>query len=589
MHRIKNMRLTIRMKLMIVSILLLAVPSLTVGMIGYQSAKTNLEDLGGTGLQNSVNFTLKLIEVMDWQVKNGSMTLEEAQEAVKIEILGEKDANGKRPIDKSIDLGENGYLLVLDKQGMTLASPITEGQNSWDSQTKDGRYFTRELIEKATNGGGFTTYEFALPNEPDVIAAKLAYAKLDPYWGWVVVGGTYLMDFNSSANDILTKLILTLIVSILLGTAIIVWFASSLSKPISTLAVKAKRIAEGDLTIDLQNIRNRDEVGDLNRNFNQMVHDLKELIGQVSLHSMQVAATSQQLMAGSEQTSKAAEQIAGSIQEMASGAERQVAGINETTRNVTEMSEGLETMTATFQTVHASSRQASAIAGEGNQVVRQAVDTMNAIHEKVSAAAGVVHTFGDKSQQIGSIIELISEIAAQTNLLALNAAIEAARAGEQGRGFAVVAGEVRKLAEQSSAAAEQISELIGEIQSGAVQAIDAMTDGRSTVQSGIDMVRQAGGSFNDIYQAIEQVTVQAGEMNEAIRQMNEASQSLVRYIRDVAAISEESAANAETVAAAAEEQNASMEEISAASNNLAEMAEQLQETVHRFKIDRDRD
>lgn len=584
MHRIKNMRLTIRMKLMIVSILLLAVPSLTVGMIGYQSAKTNLEDLGGTGLQNSVNFTLKLIEVMDWQVKNGSMTLEEAQEAVKIEILGEKDANGKRPIDKSIDLGENGYLLVLDKQGMTLASPMTEGQNSWDSQTKDGRYFTRELIEKATNGGGFTTYEFALPNNPDEVAAKLAYAKLDPYWGWVVVGGTYLMDFNSSANDILTKLIITLIVSILLGTAIIVWFASSLSKPISTLAVKAKRIAEGDLTIDLQNIRNRDEVGDLNRNFNEMVRDLKELIGQVSLHSMQVAATSEQLMAGSEQTSKAAEQIAGSIQEMASGAEKQVAGINETTRNVTEMSEGLETMTATFQTVHASSRQASAIAGEGNQVVRQAVDTMNAIHEKVSAAAGVVHTFGDKSQQIGSIIELISEIAAQTNLLALNAAIEAARAGEQGRGFAVVAGEVRKLAEQSSAAAEQISELIGEIQSGAVQAIDAMTDGTATVQSGIDMVRQAGGSFNDIYQAIEQVTLQADEMDEAIRQMNEASQSLVRYIRDVAAISEESAANAETVAAAAEEQNASMEEISAASNNLAEMAEQLQETVQRFKI-----
>jgi methyl-accepting chemotaxis protein len=237
---------------------------------------------------------------------------------------------------------------------------------------------------------------------------------------------------------------------------------------------------------------------------------------------------------------------------------------------------------------------------------------MGAIKTKVDLSAEKVHEMGQRSDQIGIIVETISDIASQTNLLALNAAIEAARAGEHGKGFAVVADEVRKLAERSSVATKEIGGLIKGIQKTVLEAVTAMNEGAAEVESGVNLAGQAGHALKDILKSVEGVNQQVGQIATAAKHMNTLSNDLVsavdsvsavveentaateqmaagsnevtQAIENIASVSEENSAAAEEVSASAEEMSAQVEEMSASAESLAGMAEALHEIVAQFKL-----
>ena len=206
------------------------------------------------------------------------------------------------------------------------------------------------------------------------------------------------------------------------------------------------------------------------------------------------------------------------------------------------------------------------------------------IEKAVDDSANLVGKLGERSQEIGTIVDTISGIAGQTNLLALNAAIEAARAGEQGRGFAVVAEEVRKLAEQSQDAAKQIAELIGAIQNDTNQAVDAMNEGTREVRKGTEVVTSAGQAFGQIVNLVDRVSDQVSDISAAIEQMAAGSQHIVASTKNIDAASKEASAHTQTVSAATEEQLASMEEIASSSQALANLAQELQTEVAKFRV-----
>jgi len=196
----------------------------------------------------------------------------------------------------------------------------------------------------------------------------------------------------------------------------------------------------------------------------------------------------------------------------------------------------------------------------------------------------VVTALGERSSEIGQIVDTISSISEQTNLLALNAAIEAARAGEHGRGFAVVADEVRKLAESSQEAAHRISALIEETRRDTDNAVAGMQAGSEEVRVGTENIMSMGESFRKIIEIVENVSGQVQEISTAISGMAVSGQEIVGHIRTIGESSRSAAEEAETVSAATEEQSASVQEIAHASNELAKMAMDLQKEVQKFKV-----
>jgi len=209
---------------------------------------------------------------------------------------------------------------------------------------------------------------------------------------------------------------------------------------------------------------------------------------------------------------------------------------------------------------------------------------MNEINSKVYTSSKMINSLGEKSSKIGEIISLITDISSRTNLLALNAAIEAARAGEQGRGFAVVADEIRKLAEQSANASNNISSIINEIQNEISFTITSMNEGNKAVDEGMVLVENAGESFKDILSEIENVSNNMKSVSEVINNVLSSTKVMVKSIDENAQISKQTALNSQSVAASSEEQSALMQEVSHASEELSNMAFELQSDLTKFKL-----
>ncbi|WP_371372939.1 methyl-accepting chemotaxis protein [Sporomusa aerivorans] len=389
----------------------------------------------------------------------------------------------------------------------------------------------------------------------------------------------------TKATDALARAILILsVVCLIIAVAAIVVIARHIAKPIAVIRDECLLLAQGDLRERAAKVSSEDEIGQLAQGFREMRTQLRTLIAKVHSQAEQLAASSEELTASAEQSAQAATQVAVSITEVATGAGEQLAASHGATGVVQEMSASIQQVAATTNEVAGQSAQAAAKANEGSNSVNKAVTQMIQIESTVNASAKVVAELGERSKEIGQIVGTIAGIAGQTNLLALNAAIEAARAGEQGRGFAVVAEEVRKLAEQSHSATEQIANLIGGIQGDTDKAVQAMDEGTKEVKLGAEVVTAAGQAFEEIVVLVTQVSAQVREITVAIDQMANGSQQIVGAVNQIDELSKKAAGEAQTVSAATEEQSASMEEIAASSQSLARLAGELQEAVGKFQI-----
>lgn len=237
---------SIKGKLITVCLLLLILPLVVFGVSSYLQSSNHLDELGKVNIQNSVEHTMELIEALHEQVEEQNLTLEEAQEIVKVTILGEMQPDGTRPVNDRFDLGENGYLFIADSEANLLAHPTNEGGDSWDNTDSNGNYYAREYIETAINGGGFSYYTYPLPNNENQIEEKVTYSMYFPAWDWIVVGSTYLLDFNQSANELLISNTIVLVLTVIIGSIVIWWFANKLTKPIQQVTDQMKCIANAN-------------------------------------------------------------------------------------------------------------------------------------------------------------------------------------------------------------------------------------------------------------------------------------------------------------------------------------------------------
>lgn len=375
-----------------------------------------------------------------------------------------------------------------------------------------------------------------------------------------------------------------MVITVLLGLLGTYLLTRSITKPLSRIVGQVKTVTHGNLQVEPLNVRNRDEVGELASDFNQMCASLRTLMTTVVDNSHLVSSTSEQLTASAEQTSTAAEQIAVRAGELAEGAREQLSRISTTTGTALDVSKRVSGISENFHAVAGLIAETQEKARQGNGVVQSTVNRMKEVQEKVVQSSESANIVGQKTSEIGEITSLIQEIASQTNLLSLNAAIEAARAGEQGRGFAVVAAEVGKLANQSEEATRKISALLADLSSSGVQLTQTMKDSVDSLTSGMVYVEKAGESFSEIVDSVEQVGAEAAKAAEEAKSVNADTLRMVASMEEIARIAERASESTETVAAVVEETMASMQEVSAGSSMLSKMADGLNEAVSIFKV-----
>jgi methyl-accepting chemotaxis protein len=586
-----GLRLTIRKKLLLMSLTLLILPIGILGVVAYQISMKETNQLIESKLSSSVNLAVAMIENLESSVQAGMMSEMEAQEQVRSLLLGIKNTDGTRPINPAIDLGPNGYFFILDQKGELLAHPRLEGDNIWDKQTSNGFFYIQDLIKAAQNGGGATYYKWPLPKPDDSDnhkvgeALKISYAKLSPSWGWVVAAGSYMQDYNTGQQNILKGIIITLILCLVLGIAVILLFAQHISRPIIRIAREAERIAQGDLSGKALTVRNRDEIGQLGISFNQLSGNIRQLVGNLTVSSELLASSSKQLSSTLGETTAALVQTSTSMTEVANNSEKQAASTQETSHSMEDMVKEIQRVAEASTHAYQLSMQTLEEADSGNRLIIHSSEQMNAVSTTVDDLGITVTSLNEQSQQIGTIVSTIKGISEQTNLLALNAAIEAARSGEQGRGFAVVASEVRKLAGQTSEAAEQVSVMIEEIIASIGHAHHSMSKGQTEVAAGVQAIDDTGKAFKRILQASQTIVDQVKQSSTAAQQMYTGSEQIAGAVMEVEQVSLHSASAAQTVSAAVEEQLAAMEEIAASARKLQEGSNEMRALVNQFKLD----
>lgn len=386
-----------------------------------------------------------------------------------------------------------------------------------------------------------------------------------------------------ASQGITTSLIISIVLGILFVALGFIGVRKYLISPIEKLKLAVQRAEAGELNFSVD-YDSKDELGILTSSFSQMIAHLRELIGQVKTSSEQLAAFSVELAASAEQTSEASEHIASVTLEVASGSDDQVRTTIETSDVVDHIVQDVQTIARNSTNVSDAAIHAEQLSVDGNDIINTAVQQMNSIQTSIDSLGGVIRGLGERSAEIGQIVEVITGIAAQTNLLALNAAIEAARAGEHGKGFAVVSEEVRKLAEESSISAQRISELIIGIQTETNKAVDSMQFTTHEVETGINNVNIAGGSFEKIKHAINEVSVQIQEVSSSVQQIVVGAHQMTKSMEQISGIAQSSAEGTQNISAATEEQLASMEEITASTSAISKMAEDLHEKTNMFKV-----
>ncbi|SPF54608.1 Methyl-accepting chemotaxis protein [Candidatus Desulfosporosinus infrequens] len=477
--------------------------------------------------------------------------------------------------------------------GTNPKAPGTDRNNTVDSK---GFLFMKEILKVGQNGGGYVNYWFpkADPNDKQEYP-KRGYALEFKPWKWVIGTGNYIDDINkalatrqATANSEMQRNIAYSVLGMLAAIGISVGFAlvinRKISKQIAPMAESAQLVADGRLDIPKIKVTTNDDIGYLGTAFNDMTDNLRDLVQKVSQSSGLVASTSQEFTASIEQSAQASNQIAFAITEVSYATEKQLSVVENTTQIVNQMLKGIIQILTSSKVVSDTSEKAAESALEGSKAIGKTIDQMNNIEKTVNNSSQVINGLGERSNEISQIIDTISGIAAQTNLLALNAAIEAARAGEQGRGFAVVADEVRKLAEQSSEAAKQISTLIVEIQNDTQKAVAAMHIGTREVSIGTEVVNTADRAFKEINNLVGTVSTQVREISTEIQQTANASNKIVDAVSEINEISRIIADQTQMVSAATGEQSASIEEITSAGQMLSKMAQDLETSITKFKV-----
>ncbi|MFK3936823.1 methyl-accepting chemotaxis protein [Alkalihalobacillus sp. NPDC078783] len=471
----------------------------------------------------------------------------------------------------SIKIGDQGYVFLLDNENRYLAHPTETLGEPANEAYQDFQESDAGQIEADLNGEA-TTLSFLT----------------NPETGWKIVAVSFDKEVGQATQPILITSGIVTLASIVVGMALVLLLVRSITGPLRKLTDSAEQMSEGDLRVVFDVTSNeKNEINRLSRAFDTMKTSLSNMISQVQDKSQYVAASAEELSASAEENTKATEQISADVQEMAQKVDRQKDLIQQGNVATKKMTESVSSVTDRAHSVLQHTVQATQAVEDGHAAISSSIQQMQQVKQTVEELSVSVTGLGSKATEVTRVIDEITGIAEQTNLLALNAAIEAARAGEQGKGFAVVAEQVRKLAEQSANSAKVIKTTLESVQKETSRTTVKMNESTEQVQKGIEVVNQAGTTFNVVKHFMEGVSDNVQNVNKETKHLDAGTKQFIETFREIATIAETTAANSENVTASTEEQLASMQEIAASVTSLSQVAEELQDLALRFELEKE--
>jgi Methyl-accepting chemotaxis protein len=399
--------------------------------------------------------------------------------------------------------------------------------------------------------------------------------------------GFFAADVDASAVPKgLHKLLMngiTIMVIFMLIIFLIQFFVSRRTmKPIQELVRGIEMVSTGNLNVELKT--GPDDLGTVNQKFNSMVSQINNMMLQVQHTSHAVTNSAKNLHGISEFNSRNTNLITASVQEISGGIVEQKQATMDTARAMNELADVIQTIAENSSRVAQEAYDMERKSIEGNTAVKRVMTQMEQIQTFVGKSTNAIKLLDSRSQEIENIVSIIMNISGQTNLLALNAAIEAARVGEHGKGFAVVAGEVRKLAEQSDQSANQISELVKEIQDVIGIAVQALEQGNYEVVDGLKMTITTEQLLNEILQATQNVTMQIQEVSSSTEELSAGTQELTATSESLSSAVSVTAVNSAKISDSVEEQKQSMSAVVDSSTELTALSEKLQKLLNQFKV-----
>ena len=476
---------------------------------------------------------------------------------------------------KNIKIGERGYVMLLDGKGTIMAQPKKPELAFKPSKEMNVAEFAD--VSKLKDGN----FEVKIDN-----VAYWANIYTSPSTGWKFVALVEQEELAASAQKMRQVMLGVAFIMLILIVGVAFMVAGQFSRPLQEAVRQMDEMGGGNFRMPLstEHEARSDEMGQLFQAMEAMKRDMRTLIGQVQGVAHKVGGVANSMNEVTERTGGSIQEVGSSISEIARVSASQAKELEDGVVKINEMAEDIAVVAANTLELHNGYGEMNRLSTQVGGIVSNLTQRTSEGQSAIGELNVTVVKVNEMTAEVGTITNMIQQIADQTNLLALNASIEAARAGEHGRGFAVVAEEVRKLAEQSSDAASNITTLIHDVQQQSSIAVDAMGRARSVVQDQETSVKETGLIFGEIAGSVAAMSRKVEEIDACFKTMREKSSEVVDVFSSISAGAQETSAITSEVNNATERQLASMGQVTDQARELNEMINELTEKVEKFRV-----
>ncbi|GFZ33749.1 methyl-accepting chemotaxis protein [Clostridium zeae] len=566
--------LSIRHKIIGGFIILILFSSLSVGIFTYYKTKENIETTIGNTALNIVKSILNTVDVKKFNnLRNKEDMNSDYYKNLQLHLSDIRKSTGLKYLYTMRKTNDNKCIYVVD------GTPKDDENFSALGDEEDS--ITNVLNESFNGTLGF---EFHSDEWGNLISA---YIPIKDTSGNIV--GVLAADFDANVmvnqlNKFKFNLCILVVLIIVLGIIIGEIFSIFLVRSLNKLKRKAELIKNGDLTVKFDKAGD-DEIGDLTQSFGEMVNNISVITNEIKNNTREVNAEITDMHKSYSETSNTAEEITQVINEIATGSLEQTGRINQVATTMDEVFRQVENSVQKANIVSSSSDTSLNNTNAALNLFKTSIEKVTTVTDTIETTAMIIKELDSKSKEINAFSETISEITSQTNLLSLNAAIEAARAGEQGKGFALVANEIKDLAEQSSNASSQISEIANSMQNEILSAMKAIEKGVNHANESVASVNKVDSYLSDLQESSIDTNIKIKEIISSIYIIEKTCKDSLNRIHDLDDISRSFSAGAQQAVASTEEQAAIMYQVKINMNNIKDMTDRLNNVVNKFKVE----